>query len=203
MDTRPRDPETILAAINGPIATVDGVDILDADAPPEILRDVSVGGNSAKDRVAQWIYFRAKEPGITNAEISRRLGIAPGTLNTILTRARRGGWLKIENPMDRIEFELMPKIVDNLNTFLDKGDRTVTIEAAKGVLFPQYRESKGIVENKIAVLGINIQMPEGEMAQGEVRRGSISGVPKPAAIEAEIISGRASFPVHKEHEPGS
>jgi Winged helix-turn-helix DNA-binding len=191
VDAVHRDPETILGALDGPVAKVDGVDILDADAPPEILGTVTVGGSSARDRVSQWIYYRATNPGITNAEVARRLNIAPGTLNTILSRARKAGWLKIENPMDRIEFELIPKIVENLNTFLDKGDRTVTIEAAKGVLFPQYRESKGIVENKIAVLGINIQMPEGEMALEPVRRGAIAGIPKPAALEAEIISGKS------------
>ena len=207
LDSNQDESETILGVINGPIAKItkaDGtVEILDANAPPEVLKEISIGGNSARDRVGQWILFRAKEPGITNSEVARRLGIAPGTLNTVLMRARREGWLKIEDPLDRIEYELLPKIVNNLNTFLDKGDRTVTIEAAKGVLFPQYRESKGITENKIAVLGINIQMPEGEMGETPMRRGAIMGAPKPAAIEAEIISGKAALPAHKEHEPGS
>lgn len=195
MDTQAGDAsETLLGAIGAPVAKINGEPVLDASEPQEILTVATVSGNSARDRVAQWIYMRAKEPGITNAEVARRLGIAPATLNTILMRARRAGWLVIEDPMDLIEYDLVPKIINNLNTFLDKGDRTVTIEAAKGVLFPQYRESKGIVENKIAVLGINIQMPEGEMAEGPVRRGTIAGVPKTAAIEGEIIEGKIALP---------
>jgi hypothetical protein len=99
----------------------------------------------------------------------------------------------MEDPLLRIEHELIPKIVNNLNHFLDEGDRTVTIEAAKGVVFPQYRESKGITETKIAILGLQIQLPEsGDMTQ--VGRGMISGMPKPAALEAEIISGRTKLP---------
>ncbi len=191
------ESETILGALGVPTSIVTDekgrvIDILDADAPPEMLAKATVWGTSARDRVAQWIYFRATEPGITNAEVARRQGIQPGTLATIIMRAKRQGWLQIENPMDRIEHELIPKIVENLNTFLDRGDRTVTIEAAKGVLFPQYREAKGIVENKIAVLGINIQLPEGE-GDSLARRGSIVGVPKTGAIEAEILSGKAKL----------
>lgn len=150
-------------------------------------------GRTARDRIAQWIYMRAKEPGISNAEVCRRLGISAGTLSSCLTKARREGWLKMEDPLLRIEHELIPKIVNNLNHFLDEGDRTVTIEAAKGVVFPQYRESKGITETKIAILGLQIQLPEsGDMTQ--VGRGMISGMPKPAALEAEIISGRTKLP---------
>lgn len=189
MDSFEDESETILGSLEPkPLKE----DILDASEPPEILTPMVGTGNSARDRVAQWIYMRAKEPGISNAEVARRLGIAPGTLNTILMRARRAGWLVIEDPMDLIEFDLVPKIINNLNHFLDKGDRTVTIEAAKGVLFPSYRESKGITENKIAVLGIQIQMPTEEMlADGPIRRGTIAGVPKHAALEAEIISGKS------------
>ena len=196
------ESETILGNIGALAGSINGVSVLDAGAPQEVLKVAVASGNSARDRVAQWIYMRAKEPGITNAEVARRLGIGASTLGTILMRARREGWLVIEDPMDLIEYDLVPKIINNLNTFLDKGDRTVTIEAAKGVLFPAYRESKGIVENKIAALAINIQMPTDEMLeQGPMRRGSISGIPKGTAIEAEIISGKVPLPGHKEHGP--
>lgn len=154
-------------------------------ASPEILKPYVATGNSARDRVAQWIYMRASEPGIKNSEIAERMGIATASLNTILYRARREGWLQTSDPFDQIELQLIPKIVENLNTFLDEGDRTVTIEAMKGFLVPMFKDSKGIEENKIQVLGIKIEMPE----EASVRaRGLISGQPRQVGpvIEAEF-----------------
>lgn len=154
-------------------------EILHAELTPYIAT-----GNTARDRVAQWITMRAKEPGITNAEVARRLGIQPGTMNTILTRARKEGWLVIEDPLDRVQFDIIPQIVENLDHFLKARDKTVTIEAAKGVVFPSYRESRGIVENKVTVLGLQIQLPE---QTGDVeRKGRVVGQPK--IIEGSVVS---------------
>lgn len=150
-------------------------EILHAELTPYLAT-----GNSARDRVAQWITMRAKEPGITNAEVARRLGIQPGTMNTILTRARREGWLVIEDPLDKIQFDIIPQIVENLDHFLKAKDKTVTIEAAKGVVFPTYRESRGIVENKVTVLGLQIQLPENNHIVES--KGRVVGQPK-------IVSG--------------
>lgn len=139
------------------------------------LDPLTIGGRSARDRVAQWIYYRSTEPGITNVEIARRLGLSTATLNTILSKARRSGLLKTDDPLTKIELDLIPKAVENLQDFLDAKDKKVTIEFAKGVLFPAYRESKGIQENNTTILGIKIELPEDGAVQ---RRGAISGTPR-------------------------
>jgi hypothetical protein len=148
-------------------------DVLDAE--PEFLKPFVATGNSKRDRVAQWIYMRSAEPGISNAEVARRLGIAPASLDKVLYVARREGWLQIEDPLDRIKIELLPKIVDNLNYHLDRKDPKVTVEAMKGLLAPLWKEQQGIQDNKIQALAIKIEMPPGGAA---VARGVISGVPR-------------------------
>lgn len=158
---------------------------------PEVLKTFVATGNSARDRVSQWIYYRASEPGISNGEIARRLGITTPTLNSILWRARKAGWLKIDDPLARAELELLPQVVDNLAHFLSPDQRDkhpkVTVEAAKGLLFPLWKESQGIEENKVQVLGIKIEMPPG----GETpARGIIHGAPRnvslPRAAETSV-----------------
>lgn len=129
--------------------------------------------------------MRAKEPGITNAEIARRLGIQPGTMNTILTRARKEGWLVIEDPLDRLQFDVIPQAVENLDHFLKAKDRTATIETLKGVVFPAYRESRGIIDNKVTVLGLQIQLPE--HTDGVPSKGRVVGQPK--IIEGTVVNG--------------
>lgn len=198
MATSPEDSEKFLTParpqFSEPEFVPDGVltKPLEAEAFPEnFIEPFYLAGNSAKHRVAQWIHMRMLEPGISTAEVARRLGVSPSSLNSQISKGRREGWLRIEDPMLKIEHELIPKIVKNLNVFLDQGDRTVTVEAAKGVLFPSYRDAKGIVENKVAILGLNIQLPETKDLPTDQRRGNIFGAPKPAALEAEIISGES------------
>lgn len=90
------------------------------------------------------------------------MGITPGTLSTHIYRATKEGWLKFDDPLSRVEFQLIPKIVRNLDEFLEDRDRTVTIEAAKGTLFKQYAESKGVTNAPTTVLALKLELPSGE-----------------------------------------
>lgn len=125
--------------------------IVDADMP------LMTQGRSVKDRVAQWVLIRQQEPGIKNAEVARRLGIGVHHLNTLISRAHKEGWLRFDDPISRLEHEIIPKVMDNLSLFLDQKDKQVTIEAAKGTIFKSYQESKGITETPQTVVAIRIE----------------------------------------------
>ncbi len=99
---------------------------------------------------------------ITQTEIARRLGISRFSLANHIDRAVKEGWLKFDQPLERLEHELMPKVVDNLNYFLDKKDKTVTLETAKGTLYKDYQASKGINDSPTTVLALKIETVEPE-----------------------------------------
>jgi hypothetical protein len=126
---------------------------LNADTPL-----IATGGwYTGRERIAEWIRLRAIEPGISNKEVARRFGLAPHSLNALITKATKEGWLIFEDSLSRLEYEIIPKVTDNLNYFLDKKDKTVTIETAKGTLFKQYQESKGISDAPQTILALKIE----------------------------------------------
>ena len=189
--TRSGGPKKARSGDVGPDGEVVAGDVKVLHAEPEVLTPMVATGNSARDRVAQWIYMRSAEPGITNAEIARRLGIAPTSLNSILYRARKEGWLQIEDPLTRVELELVPKVVENLNYYLDRKDPRVTMDAAKGLLYPLWKQSQGVEDNKVQVLGIKIEMPPDGPSYA---RGIITGKPRmPGEVREEANVKDADF----------
>lgn len=142
---------------------------------------------SARGRIAEWIRLRATEPGISNKEVARRMGISPRTLGTIIYNASKEGWLKFDDPLEKVEYQIIPKVTRNLIKFLDEGNEKVTIETAKGTLFKLYQDSKGLNETSAqTVLALKIELPTtptGEVVEGEVLpikaiTGEIVGIPK-------------------------
>ena len=158
-------------------------DVIEADLHPIIVKD-----RSARSRIADWAMMRATEPGITNKEIAKRLGIGEATLNVVISRAARDGWLKFDDPMSRLEHEIMPQAVDNLKELVRKKDKQATMEVVKGIAFPQFKETHGIQEAPSTVLAIKIEnapltdpkVIEGQIVQPEIKlfTGNIVGKPK-------------------------
>lgn len=144
---------------------------INADLPPLIAED-----RSARGRIAQWLAIRAAEPQLKNKDIAERMGIATNSLNTLIQKAVRDGWLKFDDPLSRIEHEVVPKVVDNLVTFLDAKDKTVTLETAKGTIFKTYQEVKGIQEVPQTVLALKIEASEPSTVKVAV--GQIIGKPR-------------------------
>jgi Mn-dependent DtxR family transcriptional regulator len=155
-------------------------DKIDADMPVLVAK-----GRTYRDLVAAWIEFQIEDPKITKVETSRRLGISQKTLHASINRAVKEGWLKFDDPLSRIEHEIVPKVVDNLNHFLDKKDKTVTIEAAKGTIFKTYLESKGISEAPQTVLALKIETVDGD---AKVIEGHVLG--KPRVTVEELCPGQ-------------
>lgn len=146
---------------------------VNADIPPYIVKREK----GIRAAIGHWIMIRAAEPGLTNKAIADRIGISPRTLSTYIYQATKAGWLRFDDPLAQLEFEIVPKVVENLKHYLDARDKQVTIETAKGALFPAYKESKGIQEAQQTVLAMRIELPESTEGLKAIP-GHIVGTPK-------------------------
>lgn len=146
---------------------------LNANLPPLHGRDT----RDARSRIADWILLKATEPGITNIEIAKRMGIQTQTLNTLIYKATKAGWLVFDDPLEQIEHQIIPKTLENLNHFLDAKDKQVTIETAKGTVFPMFKESRGLGEAQVTVLSLKIEQPE-PSTEMRVVTGTVVGRPR-------------------------
>ena len=102
------------------VPTTASPDPINADliiAPP-------LGGR--RERILDYVKMRMV--GMKNPEIAAKLGISHGALRAEIFRATKEGWLKFENPLARFEHEILPKVVDNIEYFIAKKDKTMTIE---------------------------------------------------------------------------
>jgi len=105
------------------------------------------------------------------------MGLAPKSLNALIGKATKEGWLKFDDPIARINHEIIPKVLDNLNTFLDARDKAVTIETAKGTIFKTYQASEGALEGQQQnVLALKIEMIGSDTAP--IISGQVIGKPR-------------------------
>ena len=128
--------------------------------------------------IAEWIKLRTIEPDITNLEIAQRMGIHKQYLYRTINQAVKEGWLTFDDPMARIEHEIVPKALDTISQHLDAGDGKMAIEVAKGAIFPAYKESKGVSQHGTNIaIALKVELPEGVGAP-EIIEGQIVGKPK-------------------------
>lgn len=149
---------------------------VNADAPVHISK---IHGTRA--RISQWLTLKALDPDITNAEAAEKIGIQRGYLQHCIAEATREGWLKFHEPISRIEHEIIPKALDNLNELLINKNKMATIETVKNTVFKQYLESKGVRDAPTTVLAIRIDAAPADTVDGEVVRamtGHIVGTPR-------------------------
>jgi len=152
-------------------------DALNADLPFTVEES-----GTPRAYVARWLTLKALDPDITLAEAARQIRCGRKTLNASIQKAVEEGWLKFEDPLSKVEYQIVPKVVRNLNRFLDEGDKTVTIETAKGTLFKQYQESKGISETHNTILALKFEIPE-DGGDVKIVQGHIVGKPKEVSDE--------------------
>lgn len=133
--------------------------------------------------------------GMSDQEIAQGLGISEKSISPYVYRATKNGWLDIDDPTQKLEYQLMHKVVRNLDTSLDDGIRHVTsgmpvgtqvaLEMAKGTLFKKYDAETG-AGPATTIVAVKIEMPDGPRPQ--VRAGNdVGGVP--AHVDAEILNG--------------
>lgn len=126
--------------------------------------------------------------GMKDAEIGELLNLSVHTVHTYMYRAGKNGWLvDIEDPKDRVEFDLMHKVVRNMGEALDSADDErrdkMTLEVAKGALFPRF-VAQGGPALPTNMLAVQIIMPEGAVVP-TVRDGTVQGAP--SFVEGESI----------------
>lgn len=132
-----------------------------------------------RHRVKMWLQWKALEPGITQAEAAKRLGIAPQTLTNTIYKASKRGWLQFENPLEDLEYRLLPKVTNVLSNALDNGDTDVAIKTAQATIFKQYLDNKGVRDTPNTILALKIEMPPGyESANPPSIKGVIVGTPR-------------------------
>ena len=143
----------------------------------------SAAPRALRDRISQYLHYSVAYPQATKTEIAEKMGIVHQTLSQILREGQDQGLLVFTDPLERIDYEIIPKIVDNLNYFLTAKDKTVTIEAAKGTLFKAYADSKGIIEGNQTMLALKIEPASG--TDVKILAGHIVGQPK-TILEAQL-----------------
>jgi transposase len=131
-----------------------GSNVLCADDDKPILHAASP--RARRNRIIEFIGMRAK--GMSTVAIAAEMGISRGTLHTHISRAVKEGWLKFDDPLSRFEQEIVPKVVDNIEHFIDAKDRTMTIEAAKGAgIFKSHQAIKVDNGQPTTVLALKIE----------------------------------------------
>ena len=153
---------------------------LDADMSPGTLvttpygKDIRSGGTRL--RILEWLRLRSTDPLISTIDAAKQIGISHRTLYRDIATATKEGWLKFEDPLERIDFQIIPKTLDNLNHFLDERDKTVTIETAKATIFKAYQNAKGVSDGSTTILALKIEQPDEENPR--IVTGHIIGKPK-------------------------
>ena len=131
---------------------------------------------SIRERIGQWVALRALKPGITYQEAADQMGISRAYLNSAVTRATKEGWLRFDDPLARLNHEIIPKVVDNLNHFLDQKDRTVTVETAKGTIFKVFQAAEGV--DDAPKVGLVLKIEAIDSGNMKIIEGQIVGRPK-------------------------
>lgn len=130
--------------------------------------------------------------GLDDAEIAKQMGISEKSISPYVYRATKNGWLDIDyDPKERINFQLMHKVVRNLEEGLDIKNilatgmpvRThVALKMAEGTIFKQF-DQQAPQEARTTVVAVQVVMPDGPRQQ--VRADTTGGTP--AYIDAEVI----------------
>ena len=143
----------------------------------------------SKIRIIAMQIIAMRISGMSDDEIAPLLNISRRSIAPYVYRAGKNGWLTLDQPKDRIEFELLHKVVDNLNDGLQSSailntgmpvKTVVALKIAEGTVFKQFSEpaTQQIAQTAVA---IRIEMPAG--AGQQIREDTTGGVP--AYIDVE------------------
>lgn len=174
---------------------------LPTDGPVKLYATPLVRENrSARARLTNWIAMR--EQGMTNVAIAEKMGISINTLNTLIRRATKEGWLIHDDVEDRFEHEIAPMIADVVKYHLERKSEKMAIEAAKGL---GYFKSHQAVKTDEGADSSNLQLNIQINANGEIRpSGNVVGRPKmPDITVTPIEPQKLSAPVGKPTTDGS
>ena len=167
----PRDPKAKRKAQAKAITNPSAVAIPPGQ-PPVFMEDTSF-----RARLAQIAAFKAM--GLNLTEIADKLDLAYSTVKNIIVKGNKQGLIHYDDPYERFENMIIPKVVDNIEYWIDQKDKKMTIEAAKGAgIFKAHQAIK--VEGQVpqTVLALKIEMPEASGFESKVIEGQIVGKPR-------------------------
>lgn len=130
--------------------------------------------------------------GESDADIAKALNISVNSVSPYVYRATKNGWLDIGyNPKERIQFQVMHKIVEQLERGLEDGVRmntgmkvqtAVALKMFEGTMAKQFDQQQQVAPVS-TVVQVQVVMPEGP--RQEIRADTTGGVP--AYIDAESV----------------
>ena len=127
-----------------------------------------------RERVLEYIKLRSEHKTATMKEIAGMMDLTSNGLYVALRKGIQGGWLKYSDPAERFEMEIVPKVVDNIDHYINLKDKQMTIEAAKGAgIFKTHQAVKVENDTPQAVLALKIETVPG--TDIKIAAGSIVG----------------------------
>lgn len=144
-----------------------------------------IGTQLQRDRIKKWLSWKAIEPKLTHADAAARLDIAPQTLTNLIHEATKAGWLKFEDPMAELEYEIIPAANKRVKQAILAGDTDTAVKLSQATIWKQYAAGKGVTETPTTVLALKIEMPQGVQASDVPIKGVIVGSPR--TIDAEVV----------------
>lgn len=159
------------------------------DDPNALVDSAPTSPSKTRANVATWLKAKIADPGnVTIKDIAEQLGISPRTLHNQIYKGRKEGWLRFDDPIDEVRYGMVPKVVENLNLFLDTRDKQVTLEMAKATVLRQYQAEEGIADVPNTIFALKIELPENFDKAGAAAKikGVIVGKPI-GFVDAEIV----------------
>lgn len=142
--------------------------------------------NSFKARLAQIAAFKAM--GLNLTEIADKLDLSYSTVKNIVSKGNKQGLIQYDDPFERFENMLIPKVVDNIEYWLNEKDKKMTIEAAKGAgIFKAHQAIKVEGQAPQTVLALKIEMPEASGLESKTIVGHVVGKPRRIAPKKDDI----------------
>ena len=133
-----------------------------------------------------------REAGVSEDGIASELGLAKSSISSYIHKAGKNGWLDFADPKNQLEYQLMHKVVRNLDEALDDGTRHITSgvmvrtavaqQIAEGALYPRLAGQQVAVASTL--IGVKIEVV-GNAGGGVVREGTVLGTP--SYVEADPV----------------
>ncbi len=178
------DPSLSLPLATTPAATTAPTTMQEPCQIEEIPKNLRLTENSTiRTTALKIIAMRAAD--MTDAEIAKALGLAPSTIRPYLYKAGRNGFIDIfDDPKDQLEYQMLHKVVRNLNEGLDDSARhetsgmmvktQVALKVAEMTIAKRFNEPVTAAQAS-TIVAIRIETPSGPAP--EIREGTTGGTP--------------------------
>lgn len=130
--------------------------------------------------------------GFPNEEIAKALGIEARSIKGMMWKAGRNGWLDFDEPRNRLEYQILPKALQNLDdamrseAILNTGmseRNAISLKIVEGTLYPQFATQAAPAANATLV-GVRVEIVGGS-EKPLVREGTIMGSAE--YVDAETV----------------